>query len=160
MVLPPKDLHPVGEAVLVKKRSLSTAIEIETFARKVNVEWEPTAAVTPIGQLPLFIDLLKLAHRFNPWVEACPLHYLSKNAPRKIYGLGSLLLSILSGHNRYAHITALRRDSVDTKLLGMSKVISDDSASNALKRVDETAAIQWLQHPLQSCYEPLLSPAG
>jgi hypothetical protein len=39
----------------------------------------------------------------------------------------------------------------------MSKVISDDSAIRALKRMDEAAAIQWLQRHLQSCYEPLLS---
>ena len=39
----------------------------------------------------------------------------------------------------------------------MSKVISDDSAIRALKRMDETAAVQWLQGHLQSCYEPLLS---
>ncbi|MDX1410503.1 MAG: hypothetical protein R3330_20275, partial [Saprospiraceae bacterium] len=100
---------------------------------------------------------MKLGHRFEPWVEDCPLHYLSNNAPKKIDVLGSLLLSILSGHNRYAHITALRGDSVNTKLLGMGKVVSDDSAIRALKRMDETAAVQWLQRHLQSCYEPLLT---
>jgi len=157
MVLPPKALHPAGEAVLAEKRPLSTAIEVETFAGKVHVEWDPTAAVTPIGQLPFFIEFLKLGHRFHPWVEQCPLHYESNNAPKKIDVLGSLFLSILSGHNRYAHLTALRGDSVNTKLLGMSKVISDDSAIRALKRMGETVTIQWLQNHLQSCYEPLLS---
>ena len=116
-----------------------------------------TPPLTPIGQLPFFIEFLKLGHRFSPWVEQCPLHYVSNNAPKKIDVLGSLFLSILSGHNRYVHLTALRGDSVNTKLLGMSKVISDDSAIRALKRMDETAAIQWLQRHLQSCYEPLLS---
>lgn len=157
MVLPPKSLHPVGEAIVPEKRPLCAAIEVETFAGKVHVEWDPTAAVTPIGQLPFFIEFLKLGHRFTPWVEECPLHYMSNNAPQKIDVLGSLFLSVLSGHNRYVHITALRGDSVNTKLLGMSKVISDDSAIRALKRMDETAAIQWLQRHLQSCYEPLLS---
>jgi len=157
MVLPPKTLHPAGEAIVAEKRPLSTAIEVETFAGKVHVEWDPTAAVTPIGQLPFFIEFLKLGHRFNPWVEECPLHYLSNNAPKKIDVLGSLFLSILSGHNRYAHITALRGDSVNTKLLGMDKVVSDDCAIRALKRMDESAAVQWLQRHLQSCYEPLLT---
>jgi hypothetical protein len=147
----------VGEAIVPQKRPLSTAIEVETFAGKLHVEWDPTAAVTPIGQLPFFIEFLKLGHRFTPWVEECPLRYFSNNAPQKIDVLGSLFLSVLSGHNRYVHITALRGDSVNTKLLGMSKVISDDSAIRALKRMDETAAIQWLQRHLQSCYEPLLS---
>jgi len=51
----------------------------------------------------------------------------------------------------------LRGDTVNTKLLGMNKVISDDSAIRALKRMDEASAIAWLQTHLQSCYEPLLS---
>ena len=157
MMLPPNAAHPEGEGEFAEKQRLSTAIEVETFAGKVHVEWDPTAAVTPIGQLPFFIEFLKLGHRFLPWVEDCPLHYVSNNAPRKIDVLGSLFLSILSGHNRYAHMTALRGDSVNTKLLGMSKVISDDSAIRALKRMDESAAIHWLQDHLQSCYAPLLS---
>ncbi len=72
MVLPPKVIHPTGERDLAEKRLLSTAIEVETFAGKVHVEWDPAAAVTPIGQLPFFIEFLKLGHRFNPWVEECP----------------------------------------------------------------------------------------
>ncbi len=97
MVLPPKVIHPTGESDLAEKQSLSTAIEVETFAGKVHVEWDPTAAVTPIGQLPFFIEFLKLGHRFHPWVEDCPLHYLSNNAPQKIDVLGSLFLSIFIG---------------------------------------------------------------
>ena len=157
MVLPPEVVHPVGEVEIPKKQALSTAIEVETYAGKIHVEWDPTAAVTPIGQLAFFIEFLKLGHRFKQWVDDCPLHYASNNAPQKIDVLGSLFLSILSGHNRYTHLTALRGDTVNTKLLGMNKVISDDSAIRALKRMDEAAAIAWLQNHLQSCYEPLLS---
>lgn len=157
MVLPPKMIHPTGEEDRVEEKPLSSAIEVDTFTGKVHVEWDPTAAVTPIGQLPFFIEFLKLGHRFNPWVEDCPLHYRSHNAPKKIDVMGSLFLSILSGHNRYSHMTALRGDSVNTRLLGMNKVISDDSAIRALKRMNESAAVQWLQTHLHSCYEPLLT---
>ena len=157
MVLPPQVLHPEGEVEIPEKKALSTAMEVETYAGKVHVEWDPTAAVTPIGQLAFFIEFLKLGHRFTHWVDDCPLYYSSNNAPEKIDVLGSLFLSILSGHNRYTHMTALRGDTVNTKLLGMNKVISDDSAIRALKRMDEASAITWLQTHLQSCYEPLLS---
>jgi hypothetical protein len=44
----------------------------------------------------------------------------------------SLLLSILAGHNRYAHITSLMGDTVNSTLMGMTKVVSDDSARRAL----------------------------
>ena len=101
MLLPQKSIHPEDEAVLAEKKGLSAPIEVDTFAGKVHVEWDPTAAVTPIGQLPFFIEFLKLGHRFNPWIEDSPLYYTSHNAPKKIDVLGSLFLSILSGHNRY-----------------------------------------------------------
>ena len=157
MVLRDNSAHPESEAIPTPKTVLSKAIEVETFAGKIHVEWDPTAAVTPIGQLPFFIEFLKLGNRFQPWVNECPLHYTSNNAPRKIDVLGSLFLSILSGHNRYAHMTALRGDTVNTQLLGIHKIISDDSAIRALKRMDEANAIQWLQGHLQSSYAPLLT---
>lgn len=156
MLLPPPEGHPLGEVKMPEKTALSQAIEVETYAGKVHVEWDPTAAVTPIGQLAFFIEFLKLGHRFDRWIEDCPLSYKSNNAPKKIDVMGSLFLSILSGHKRYTHLTALRGDTVNTKLLGMNKVVSDDSSIRALKRMDEAEAIAWMQNHLQSCYEPLL----
>jgi hypothetical protein len=55
MVFTPDTVHPLGEADKIGNSSLSKAIEVETFAGKVHVEWDPTAAVTPIGQL-LFLS--------------------------------------------------------------------------------------------------------
>lgn len=157
MVLRPKPIHPKNETNLPAKTKLSEAIEVETFAGKIHVEWDPTAAVTPIGQLPFFIEFLKLGYRFKPWVDGCPLTYTSNNAPQMVDVLGSLFLSILSGHNRYVHMTALRGDAVNSKLLGMNKIVSDSSAIRALKRMNEGEAIEWLQSHLLSCYEPLLT---
>jgi len=57
--------------------------------------------------------------------------------------LGSLFLSILSGHNRYTHITTLISDSVNPALLGMKKVVSEDSARRAVKKIDEKSGIKW-----------------
>jgi hypothetical protein len=49
MVLPPKVIQPTGENDMAEKQPLSTTIEVETFAGKFHVEWDPTTAVTPIG---------------------------------------------------------------------------------------------------------------
>jgi len=143
MVLPPKAIHPVGEAKLPAKTALFEAVEVDTYAGKVHIEWDQDAAVTPIGQLPFFIQFLKLGGRFDPWVKDCPLHYQSNNAPKKVDVLGSLFLSILSGHNRYAHITNLMSDRVNAQLLGMGKVVSDDSARRGLKKIPEESGINW-----------------
>ena len=157
MVLPPKSAHPAGEVPTPEKTPLCQAIKVDTFAGNVQVSWDSEAAFTPLGQLPFFIEFLKLGGRFEPWVNHCPLHYTSNNAPKKIDVLGSLFLSILSGHNRYVHLGALRGDTVSRQLLGMNKVVSDCSAINALKRMDEARAIDWLHDHLQQSYEPLLA---
>lgn len=156
MLLPPKCLHPEGESNFPAKIEESELLEVDTFDGKLHIEWDPDASVTPIGQLPFFIQYLKLGHRFLPWVEDCPLGYESNNAPSKTDVLGSLLLSVLSGHTRYAHITTLACDQVNPQLLGMKKVVSDDSARRALYKIEEPAGVEWLQKHLQSCYEPLL----
>jgi hypothetical protein len=52
MVLPPKTIHPLGAKSSAVKNVLSEAVEVETYAGKLHIEWDPDAAVTPIGQLP------------------------------------------------------------------------------------------------------------
>ena len=135
-----KDLnstHPLGEAIRTENARSTEAIAVDTFDGKIHVEWDPTAAVTPIGQLPFFIQFLKVSGLFDRWVTQCPLRFQSNNAPQKRDVLGSFLLSILSGHNRYAHMTSLLNDQVNSQLLGMTKVVSDDSGRRALKKIDE-----------------------
>ena len=146
--------HPLGEENALSVEAVNDQLATETFGGKIHVEWDPTAAVTPIGQLPFFIQFLKVGGLFEPWVASCPLRYQSNNAPEKVNVLGSFLLSILSGHNRYAHMASLMGDRVNTQMLGMSKVVGDDSARRALKKMDEEEGIDWLQNHLQRSYEP------
>jgi hypothetical protein len=121
----------------------------------VHVEWDPSAA-TPLGQLPFFIEFLKLGGLFDPWVADCPLTLMSPNAPAKRDILGTLLLAILAGHQRYAHITALRGDTVNAALLGMRRVMSEDSVRRALAKIGEAAGVDWLQRHLDHTFRPLL----
>ena len=107
MVLPPKVVHPKGDTELYLKKRKISALVADTFDGKIHMEWNPQAQVTPLGQLPFFIQFLKMGNVFEPWVDQCLLSYASNNAPQKVNVLGSFLLSILAGHNRYAHITSL-----------------------------------------------------
>ena len=161
MIKPPITPHPLGESLLVQKKVNilveNTRIPVDTFNGLVHVEWDPNASVTSLGQLPFFIEFLKLGGLFDSWVEDCPLEFTSPNAPSKRDILGTLLLSILSGHKRYAHVTSIRSDKVNPKLLGMSKVVSEDSLRRALLKLEEAAAVTWLQTHLNKCYAPLLS---
>jgi len=51
--------HPAGEELSDKIEVLPEAVEVDTFAGKVHVEWDQNAAVTPLGQFPFFIRFLK-----------------------------------------------------------------------------------------------------
>ena len=78
----------------------------------MHVRWDAGAAATPHGQLAYFAEFLAATGVFERWVSACPLAYSSGNAPAKRDVLGTLMLGLLAGHRRYAHITALRGDAV------------------------------------------------
>ena len=102
-------VHPMGEPFPADIETAETDGSVDTFAGKIQVKWVPGAAVSSLGQMPFFIEFLKTSEQFDKWVEECPLQYKSPNAPRKRDVLGTILLSVLSGHWRYAHISAIRK---------------------------------------------------
>src|SRR5947209_10606176 len=131
--------HPVGEQPEVEEWSAVA----DTFAGRVHIEWDTTAPVTPLGQLPFFIEYLKQGGLFDGWVADCPLLFTSPNAPRKRDVLGTLLLSVLAGQQLYAHITALRCDPVNRFLLGLRKVVSDEAVRRGLSKIGATVRMAW-----------------
>lgn len=149
--------HPLGDTQSKALIPVADPVAVETFGGRIHVEWNPQAAVTPLGQLPFFIDYLHVSGLFESWVSHCPLHWTSPNAPNKIDVLGTVLLSVLSGHQRYAHINALRGDGVNPGLLGMNKVVSEDSVRRGFGKMDEPEGVTWLQDSLHHVYAPLLS---
>ena len=148
--------HPKGERELILGGAADGGSVVDTYGGTVRVRWDEAAAVTPFGQLAFFIEFLKTAGRWDTWVEECPVRYVSPNAPTKAEILGTILLSVLAGHRRYAHITALRFDGVNPQLLGMSKVASEDSVRRAFRDVEERQCTEWLTRHLRNSYEPLL----
>jgi hypothetical protein len=147
--------HPAGEQSLVE-RMVDQPVPVDTYAGRVHVEWDPDAPITPLGQMAFFIAFLKTSGLFDNLVAACPLHYASPNAPSKRDVLGTALLSVLSGHRRYAHITALRADTVNPPLLGMRRVLSEDAIRRAFEKIEADAGVAWLQEQLDYTTRPLL----
>ena len=98
---------------------------VDTLGGRMHLGWDAGAAATPHGQLVFFAEFLAefLAATvvFERWVSACPLAYKSGNAPTKRDVLDTLMLGLLAGHRRYAHITALRGDAVAAQALGMNR---------------------------------------
>src|SRR6201986_507885 len=147
------EVHPKGEQPEIEVWSAVA----DTYGGRVHVEWDATAPVTPLGQLPFLIEYLKQGGLFDGWVADCPLSLTSPNAPGKRDLLGTVLLSVLAGHRRYAHVTALRCDAVNPPLLGMRKVVSEGSVRRGLAAIGEAKGLPWLQNHLDYCTTPLLS---
>ena len=150
-------VHPAGEQPLVDLAGSAGPPTLDTFGGPVRVEWHTGTALTPLGQMPFFIEFLKTAGLFEAWVGDCPLCYTSPNAPTSRDVLGTWMLSILAGHKRYAYITALRGDGVLPDLLGMTGVVSEDAVRRALANISENNGADWLQRHLDKCTAPLLT---
>ena len=147
----------MGEAPRKGVAGQKGAIALDTFGGRIHVEWDPAAAVTPLGQLPFFIEFLKVSGLFEAWVADCPLTYHSNHASDKRAVLATLLLSILAGHHRYAHITAIRHDGIHPELLGVTQLVSEDAARRGLARIDESSGVAWLDRQLAKTTQPLLT---
>lgn len=162
MKTPSIPIHQNGDSIKAPSKTnnlldKNVRLPVDTFGGRVHVEWDPQAAVTPLGQLAFFIEFLKLGNLFDSWVEDCPLKSEGPNAAPVRDILGTLLLAVLAGHTRYAHITALRCDGINPGLLGIEKMVSEDTLRRAFLNVEEKGAIIWLQKHLYKCYSPLLS---
>lgn len=137
----------MGEQRRKQKAALAQASEamvVDTLGGRMQVRWDEGAQATPNGQLVFFAEFLAATGVFDRWVQDCPLSYASANAPDKRDVLGTLVMAVLAGHRRYAHVTALRGDGVATQALGMQRVVSEDGLRRALARIDEAASSAWL----------------
>lgn len=147
----------MGEIIERDVRCNEEPVTLDTFGGKVHVSWDPQGAVSPMGQLPFFIEFLKVSGLYDNFIKACPLQYSSPNAPNIRDVLGTVLLSILAGHNRYAHISGIRFDGVNPGLLGMEKVVSEDAARRAMKAIEEDAGVSWLDAQLRLSTEAAIA---
>jgi hypothetical protein len=133
------------------------ALGVESLGGQVQVRWNQSEAATPFGQMAYFAEFLNLTGLYRRWIESCPLRYTSPNGSKTADVLGTLFLSVLSGHWRYAHIAALRADAVSAAVLGMDAVVSEDTVRRALKAMEEAAGMSWLQDHVDASVLPLLS---
>ncbi len=133
------------------------AMAVDTPGGRIHVQWDHDASATPNAQLTFFAEFLAATGIYESWVSSCPLTYISPNAPSKRDVLGTWLLAILAGHNRYAHITGLRNDAVSPQILGMNKIISEDALRRALARMSADQGSAWLCPQLLGSVQSALS---
>jgi len=111
---------------------LAEDLRLSTPGGRFQVRWDENGSATALGQLGFFAEFLEVSGVFARWMEGCPMSYTSPNAPAVVDVLGTWLLSILDGQRRYAHVAGLRGDEVAPQILGMNKIVSDESLRRAL----------------------------
>ncbi len=136
----PLEAHPTGEVpepcAAAVRATLDGPLLVDTHGRRFHVERDPQAPVTPLGQLVFFSQFLATAGLWRDLVQSCPLSFTSNNAPLLPDVLGTMTLAVLAGQNRYAHVTALRADTVNPQGLGMTRVCCEDSVRRAFADAD------------------------
>ncbi len=153
-----RDTHPEGERVSDTLDS-SKRWPLDTPGGRVFAEWQEDLPVTREGQLIFFFQFLQTGGRWSELLRDCPLVYEGNQGSGKTNVFGTLLLSVLSGYYRYAHINTVRGDGVNPALLGMSKVVSEDTVRRALKRIDPDKGLDCLErHLLDSIAQALVLP--
>lgn len=147
--------HPAGERVLAAFEP-PPAWPVDTPGGRFYAEWDPEVPVTREGQLLFFFQFLEAGGRWERFMENCPLQYTGNRGSGACNVMGTVLLSILSGHWRYAHINSVRGDGINPALLGMERTISEDAVRAALKRIEESAGLAWLRGEILDTIAPAL----
>ena len=70
--------------------------------------------------------------------------------------MDTVLLSVLAGHWRYAHINAIRGDGINLGLLGIDRVVSEDAVRLVMARIEETAGLDWISTQILGSIPPAL----
>ena len=151
-----KKAHPKGERKKALNVQKTNTVAVDTFGGRVQIDFDHNTPMTSYGQLSFFIEFLKNTGLFDHFIETCPLKLTSNNAPNNRDILGTILLSVLAGHRRYAHMTSVRNDTVNPPLLGMNKIVSEDSVRRALLKITPDEGKAWLANELKYCYEEML----
>lgn len=130
---------------------------LDTPGGRFYAEWDDESPVTREGQLIFFFQFLHAGGRWEQFLKNCPLHYSGNRGSGALNVMGTVLLSVLCGHWRYAHVNAVRGDGINPGLLGMDKTVSEDVVRLAMKRIDEAEGLDWLSSQVLDSIAPALA---
>ncbi len=146
--------HPAGEPI---PKLIEGSWPVDTPGGRYYAEFDDESPVTREGQLIFFAQFLRVGGRWERFLSNCPLSYEGNRGSRVVDVLGTATLSVLCGHWRYAHINAVRGDTLNPGLLGMNTTVSEDVVRRAMKRMEEDKGLAWLGGELRACVQPVLS---
>jgi hypothetical protein len=98
----------------------------------------------PRRAVDLFLSVFAHWGRWKEFLARCPLKYTGNRGSGAAKVFGTVLLSVLSGHWRYAHINAVRGYGLNPGLLFIDGTVSEDVVRQAMMRITETQGLEWL----------------
>ena len=119
-------------------------LDIPAYGGRLDVKWDPGTKVTPSGGLAYFAVFLKVTGFFDSLCSDFPVDYRSNNSSSRRDIVGTIVLAILFGKDRYVQINALRNDTASMELLGLRKIVSEDTVRRSLRDADGKALDAWL----------------
>lgn len=154
-------LHPEGDPSSSPPVGQNDTFVVHTPGGVFHVSYDTEAEVSHLGGMVPFAQFMQASGLFAGWVNDAPLSYASNRALGVVDILGTQVLSMICGHYRFAHITALRGDSVTPRLLGMRQVASEDAVRRAMLRLvkdakDQAKSMSWLRRHIRQTLNPLL----
>jgi len=147
--------HPQGESVKPPAMA-SGSWPVDAPGGRFHAEWDQSSPVTREGSLLFFFQFLEAGGRWEHFLKDCPLTYTGNRGSGAKNVMGTVLLSVLSGHWRYAHINGVRGDGVNPGLLGMDAAVSEDAVRLAMYRIPETAGLDWISSQILDTISPAL----
>lgn len=148
-------VHPDGES----QREVDGGAKswpLDTPGGRFYAEWDTEAPVTREGQLMFFFQFLHAGGRWKEFLKNCPLSYTGNRGSGAAKVMGTVLLSVLSGHWRCAHINGVRGDGINPGLLGIGGTVSEDAVRLAMGRIEEKAGLDWLSGQVVDSIAPVL----
>ena len=88
--------HKMGEAMIDQRMTATPPRSVDTYGGQIYGEWDPQAAVTPLGQLPFFIVFLKTRRSVGDLGAGLSSDVHQPQCARTGGPAGTLLLSVLS----------------------------------------------------------------
>ncbi len=147
--------HPEGE-LAEGPLSAIRPWPLDTPGGRFYAEWDGDTPTTRDGQLIFFFQFLKAGGRWEQLMANCPIHYSGNRGSGAHNVMGTILLSILAGHWRYAHINSIRVDAINPPLLGMQQTVSEDTVRRAIRRIPEETGMNWPRKEVLDCIAPAL----
>ena len=126
------------------------ALGVETLRRASSKCAGMQRQATALGQMAFFAEFLIAHGSFRSLGESCPLNTESQRVDAADI-LGTWLLSMLSGHWRYAHYRGTRGRG-QCGAVGDGGVVAEDTVRRALKAMDEEAGMDWFTIIWSQCW--------